>query len=46
MLENTHATRRRFGDALTRYAEKQWEKEELAIQKKIDASREEYIIGV
>ena len=45
-LENAHAIRRRFDDALARYAEGRREKEELAMQKKIDASREEYIVGV
>ena len=45
-LENAHAIRRRIDDALARYAEGRREKEELAMQKKIDASREEYIVGV
>jgi len=45
-LENAHAIRRRFDDALARYAEGRREKEELAMQKNIDASREEYIVGV
>ncbi len=45
-LENAHATQRRFDDALAHYAEGRREKEELAIQKKINASREEYIVGV
>ena len=45
-LENAHATHRRFDDALVHYAEGRQEKEELAMQKKIDASREEYIVGV
>ena len=44
-LENAHAIRRRFDNALACYAEGQREKEELAMQKKIDASREEYIVG-
>jgi hypothetical protein len=46
VLENAHAIRRRFDDALARYAEGRREKEELAMQKKIDSSREEYIVGV
>jgi hypothetical protein len=45
-LENALATQRRFDDALAQYAKGQREKEELAMQKKIDASREEYIVGV
>jgi hypothetical protein len=45
-LENAMATQKRFDDALLQYAEGQREKEELAMQKKIDASREDYIFGV
>jgi hypothetical protein len=45
-VENAQATRRRFDDALERYAVVRREKEELAMQKKIDASREEYIVGI
>jgi hypothetical protein len=45
-VENAQATRRKFDNALERYAVGRWEKEELAMQKKIDALREEYIVGV
>jgi hypothetical protein len=45
-LENALATQKRFDDALPQYAEGQREKEELAMQKKIEASREDYIVGV
>ena len=45
-VENAQATRRRFDDALERYAVVRREKEELAMQRKIDASREEYIVGI
>ena len=45
-LENAQATRRNFDDALERYDVGRQEKEELAIQKKIDALREEYIVVV
>jgi hypothetical protein len=45
-LENALATQKRFDDALPRYAEGRREKEELAMQKNIEASREDYIIGV
>jgi hypothetical protein len=40
------ATQKRFDDALLQYAEGRREKEELAMQKKIEASREDYIIGM
>jgi hypothetical protein len=43
-LENAHATQSRFDNALARYAERRREKEELAMQKKIDASREVHLM--
>jgi hypothetical protein len=46
VMENALAMQKRFDDALSQYAEGQREKEELAMQKKIEASREAYIVGV
>ncbi len=45
-LDNAHATRKRFDEALTRQAEERRKKEESAMHKKIDASQEDYIVGL
>jgi hypothetical protein len=45
-LENALAKGKRFDDALLQYADGQRAEEEVAMQNKIEASREDYIIGV
>jgi hypothetical protein len=44
--ENANATRKRFDSALVRQAEGRRRKEEIAMQKKIDAAQEDYIVGL
>jgi hypothetical protein len=44
--ENANATQKRFDSALTRQAEGWRRKEEIAMQKKIDAAQEDYIVGL
>jgi hypothetical protein len=46
VLKNALAMQRRFDDALPRCAEGRREKEELAMKKNIEASREDNIVGV
>jgi hypothetical protein len=44
--ENANATRKRFDSTLARQAEGRRRKEEIAMQKKIDAAQEDYIVGL
>ena len=45
-LENANATQKRFDSALARQAEGRRKKEEIAMQKKLDAAQEDYIVGL